>query len=173
MSTGKIQYAESDGSFILKLIGDVRLTLCSALDKTLESILQQPGIRSVIIDLTDTQGIDSTSLGLLARLSIQSRKQLGFVPTVLSTNDDINRILLTMGFDQVFAIVKEASDGNGVELLKDLPCEEAAEDEVMDKVLGAHKTLMEMNDHNRQEFKDLVKRLETDRQSEGLRGCDD
>ncbi|MCG8533060.1 MAG: hypothetical protein MI749_20725, partial [Desulfovibrionales bacterium] len=63
MSAGKIQYAESDGSFVLKFIGDVRLTLSSTLDSTLESILSHPGIRSVIIDLSETEGIDSTSLG--------------------------------------------------------------------------------------------------------------
>ncbi|MCL6272104.1 STAS domain-containing protein [Sansalvadorimonas sp. 2012CJ34-2] len=165
MSAGKIQYAESDGSFILKFIGDVRLTLCSALDKTLESILQHPGIRSVIIDLTETQGIDSTSLGLLAKLSIQSKKHFGFVPTILSTSDDINRILMTMGFDQVFVIVRESKAGEGVELLKDLPCEECGEDEVMDKVLSAHKTLMELNEHNRQAFHDLVRKLENDDES--------
>ena len=161
MSSGKIQYAESDGTFILKFVGDVRLTLCSTLDKTLESILQEPGIRSVIIDLTDTQGIDSTSLGLLARLSIQSRKRFGFVPTILSTNDDINRILMTMGFDQVFVIVKEA--GEGPEVLHDLPCDECVDNDVMDKVLSAHKTLIDMNEHNRQEFQDLVNRLEKDK----------
>ena len=161
MSTGKIQYAESDGSFILKFVGDVRLTLCSTLDKTLDFILTQPGMKSVIIDLTETDGIDSTSLGLLARLSIQSQKRFHFVPTIVSTNDDINRILLTMGFDKVFVIVKEAEDG-GVKVLKDIPREEGAEQEVMEKVLAAHKTLMELNEHNREEFQDLVHRLEHD-----------
>ncbi len=160
MSAGKIQYAESDGSFVLKFIGDVRLTLSSTLDKTLESILAHPGIRSVIIDLSATEGIDSTSLGLLAKLSIQSKARFGFVPTILSTNEDINRVLLTMGFDQVFVIVKETC--KGVELLKDLPCEECDEQEVMKKVLSAHKILMELNEHNRQAFHDLVKKLESD-----------
>ena len=32
MTTGKIQFAESQGTFVLKFIGDVRLTLCAALD---------------------------------------------------------------------------------------------------------------------------------------------
>ncbi len=163
MSSGKIQYAESDGSFILKFVGDVRLTLCSTLDKTLESILQRPGIQSVIIDLTETLGIDSTSLGLLARLSIQSKKRFGFVPTILSTNDDINRVLITMGFDQVFVIVKEAE--SGPEMLYDLPCEECDDQDVMEKVLSAHKTLMDMNEHNKQEFQDLVAQLEQGREA--------
>ncbi len=36
MSTGKIQFAEQNGSFVLKFVGEVRLTLCSALDSTIE-----------------------------------------------------------------------------------------------------------------------------------------
>ena len=31
MSTGKIQFAEQSGTFVLKFVGEVRLTLCSAL----------------------------------------------------------------------------------------------------------------------------------------------
>ena len=40
MSTGKIQFAEQEGSFVLKFVGEVRLTLCSALDATIESDLR-------------------------------------------------------------------------------------------------------------------------------------
>ena len=38
MSTGKIQFAEQDGTFVLKFVGEIRLTLCSALDATIEKI---------------------------------------------------------------------------------------------------------------------------------------
>ena len=158
MSSGKIQFAETNQAFVLKFIGDVRLTLCSTLDKALEQILIQTGFQSIIIDLTETEGIDSTSLGLLAKLSIQSKKRFGFIPTIISANDDINRILLSMGFDKVFVIVKEA--GGEVEVLKDLPCEECTEQTVRDKVLSAHKVLMDLNENNREEFHDLVRSLE-------------
>ena len=42
MSTGKIQFAEQDGTFVLKFVGEVRLTLCSALDATIEVVRVQP-----------------------------------------------------------------------------------------------------------------------------------
>ena len=38
ISPGRIQFAEQDGTFVLKFIGEVRLTLCSALDSTIEKI---------------------------------------------------------------------------------------------------------------------------------------
>ena len=161
MTTGKIQYAQKCGTFILKLIGDVRLTLCTTLDKRLEMILQQPTLQSVIIDLSETEAIDSTSLGLLARLSIQAKKQLGIVPTILSPDDDINRTLFGMGLDQIFTIVSESKTPNRQLIFYDLPSDEDYSDqEMMEKVITAHKMLMAMNEDNRQEFGELVHRLE-------------
>ena len=74
MTTGKIQFAEEQGTFVLKFIGDVRLTLCAALDSYIEKIFSVLSFESIVIDLTETECIDSTSLGLLAKLSILSRR---------------------------------------------------------------------------------------------------
>ena len=79
MSTGKIQFAEQNGSFVLKFVGEVRLTLCSALDSTIEKIFAALNFSAIIIDLTETQSIDSTTLGLLAKLSILSRQKIGLL----------------------------------------------------------------------------------------------
>ena len=40
MSDGKIQFAEYNETFVLKCVGDVRLTFCSALNETIEKILK-------------------------------------------------------------------------------------------------------------------------------------
>ena len=68
MSTGRIQFAEMDGTFVLKFIGEIRLTLCSALDATIEKIFSSLNFSSIVIDLTESRSIDSTTLGLLAKL---------------------------------------------------------------------------------------------------------
>ncbi len=39
MSNGKIQFAEYNEAFVLKCVGDVRLTFCSALNETIEKKL--------------------------------------------------------------------------------------------------------------------------------------
>ena len=39
-----------------------------------------------MIDLTETRSIDSTTLGLLAKLSILSRQKVGLLPTVEETS---------------------------------------------------------------------------------------
>ena len=142
MTTGKIQFAESEGTFVLKFIGDVRLTLCAALDAYIEKIFSVLTFNAIIIDLTETDGIDSTSLGLLAKLSILSRQKVGFLPTLVSTQDDMNRLLQSMGFDQVFNIVSQLTP-TATEL-EDLPGQELSEELVKDKVLEAHRILMNL-----------------------------
>ncbi|AQZ96803.1 anti-sigma factor antagonist RssC [Halopseudomonas phragmitis] len=162
MTTGKIQFAECEGAFVLKFIGDVRLTLCAALDAYIEKIFCALNFQSIVIDLTETEGIDSTSLGLLAKLSILSKEKVGFLPTLVSNHDDMNRLLQSMGFDQVFNIVSEATPSETE--LQDLPGQTLSEEMVKAKVLEAHRILMSLNAHNRDAFRDLVSALESDQQ---------
>ena len=158
MSTGKIQFAEQSGRFILKFVGEVRLTLCSALDATIEKIFTSLNFSAIVIDLTETRSIDSTTLGLLAKLSILSRQKIGLLPSVVTTHDDITRLLQSMGFDQVFNIVESPLPCS--ECLADLPSQDQSEDVVKAKVLEAHQILMSLNESNREAFHDLVSALE-------------
>lgn len=160
MTTGRIQFAESEGTFVLKFIGDVRLTLCAALDAYIEKIFSALSFESIVIDLTETDNIDSTSLGLLAKLSILSKERVGLLPTLVSTHEDMNRLLQSMGFDQIFNIVAESTPTDAE--LQELPGQLLSEDQVKDRVLEAHRILMNLNEHNRTAFTDLVSSLESD-----------
>ncbi|MBB3102352.1 anti-sigma factor antagonist RssC [Azomonas macrocytogenes] len=158
MSTGKIQFAEWNGTFVLKFIGEIRLTLCSALDATIEKIFSALNFSSIVIDLTETRSIDSTTLGLLAKLSILSRQKVGLLPTLVTTHPDVTRLLNSMGFDQVFNIVDQPLPRP--EALSDLPTQDQSEEVVKAKVIEAHQILMSLNESNREAFRDLVSALE-------------
>ncbi|MFT0213179.1 anti-sigma factor antagonist RssC [Pseudomonas sp. F1_0610] len=158
MSSGKIQFAEQGFAFVLKFTGDVRLNLCTSLNETIQQIINTHNFKSIIIDLTETDSIDSTTLGLLAKLSILSKVKFGYLPTLVSLNPDINRLLDSMGFYQVFNIVH--TNGPCVNCLDDLPEQNQSEEDVKKRVLEAHKILMSLNDSNQEAFKDLVSALE-------------
>ncbi|MEH6469928.1 MAG: STAS domain-containing protein [Halopseudomonas sp.] len=160
MSSGKILFAEQAGTYVLKLVGDVRLTLCSTLDQFLAATLENEGFQTVIIDLTETEGIDSTSLGLLAKISVKMKRRHQQLPTIVSTNDDITRVLLSMGFDKVFVLIEDSVDSDSA--LQELDVMQESEEQVRVRVLDAHRTLMDLNDNNRDAFKDLVRSLECD-----------
>jgi len=162
MNPGKIQFAESGGTYVLKLIGEVRLTLCSNLENFLQIILEEPEFRSVIVDLSEAQTIDSTSLGLLAKLSIMARRQVNRRPVLISPRPDITRILMSMGFERIFVIVEDA--GNLGSEFHEIQCEQAGEEATHTQVLDAHRVLMSLNENNARAFSDLVKQLERCRQ---------
>jgi len=159
MSSGKILVAKNNGVYVLKFQGDVRLTLCAALDIFLEKMIAEPELQAVFIDLTETQGIDSTSLGFLAKISILTQKTYGWKPSIISISEDITRLLLSMSFDQVFNIIEDRIDGT--DNLDELPCMEASEQDTREQVLEAHKILMGLSDDNKAKFQELVSMLES------------
>ena len=159
MQEGTIYSALVEGSFVLKFVGDVRLTLCASLDCHLESSLAQDGVDSILIDLTQAEGIDSTSLGLIAKLSLKAADRGMAKPTLVSTNPDITRILYTMGFDHIFLLLEQLP-ACGKDL-KELPLVQESVEETRERIINAHRILMGLNETNREAFKDLVNTLET------------
>jgi len=158
MQRGKILVAEHQGAFVIKLIGDVRVTLCVAFDDYLENMLSDGDFQSVIIDLVEAEGIDSTTLGLLAKVSIRAKERYGYRPVIISTNENITRLITSMGFDMVFDIRTEAiTDDDSLHALADTAC---SEEGVRERVLAAHRVLMGLNDDNRARFQELVTTLE-------------
>jgi len=158
MNPGKILAAKESGVYVLKFFGDVRLTLCAALDTCLDDIIAYPDLKAVFIDLTDAQCIDSTTLGFMAKISIMTKRHFDWRPTIISTNEDITKVLLSMCFDEVFTIVDLPLEK--LTTLRQLPGREMSESEVKEKVLEAHKILMQLNEQNREKFKELVTILE-------------
>ncbi|PAV24921.1 anti-anti-sigma factor [Tamilnaduibacter salinus] len=154
----KILQAEQQGVYVLKFIGEIRLNLCSTLDNLVETITNNPEFKTVMIDLTETDVIDSTTLGLLAKIAMAAEKRSHFLPTLISTNPDITRIITSMGFDRIFIIVREPA--SRIEELEEIPVLRASEQQVRDKVLDAHRVLMGLNNRNREEFRNLVRALE-------------
>lgn len=160
MSTGRVLMANKAGAYVIKLTGDVRMTLCTTLDNCLNKMVEDPAFTSVIVDLTEAEGIDSTSLGMLAKVSRMATPAMGHVPTLISSRPDITRIIETMGFrDRVFVIVSQSDVDQDVPLSEEgpLPVDEMS---ARDRVLEAHKILMSLNEQNRQTFHELVECIE-------------
>ncbi len=160
MEPGRILVGDHEGIYVLKFTGDVRVNLSATIDTFLRQLLSRDDFRAVIVDLSEAEGIDSTSLGLLARLSLETQRRFGYVPTLVSTRPDISRVLETTGFEDVFHIVREPLVHAAQ--LGELPCEEDDEEAMRERVLEAHRTLMAMNDQNRENFQDLVMALEAE-----------
>lgn len=162
MDTCKMQYAVHNGTYVLKLRGDVRVPVCTTLETFVEQhVLLDDSLRTVLIDLTETSAIDSTALGLLAKIAVvMQAKKLGR-PVIFCIDPDIKRILSSMGFDQVFRILRSTAVQR--DPLDELPLDVVSEDEVTQRVIDAHRTLMSLNDNNEESFRNLVDALESER----------
>lgn len=158
MLSGRILYAVHNGTYVIKFVGDVRVPLCASLEGFLERMFADDSLHSVLIDLTETVAIDSTALGLIAKIAVSLKSRLARQPVILSTNPDVNRILASMGFDRVFLILEKAPAVD--ETLDELPFTEPSQQELTRNVIEAHRVLMSLNEKNRATFHDLVDMLE-------------
>jgi len=163
MSSGEIKVAEHDGVYVIKMEGDVRLTLCLSFDEFIEHMFDAPNFCSVVFDLSDAQAIDSTTLGLMAKISIKGRALDYKDPTVVSSNPSITRLLASMGFEDIFKIVDRPEAIVAPVQAVAVPLDEKVHDEtlVQERVLEAHRLLMAMNDANHDTFHELVSTLES------------
>ena len=60
MTQGRILLGEHKGVYLLKFVGDVRVNLCVTMDTCLREVLDQENFCSALVDLSETDGIDST-----------------------------------------------------------------------------------------------------------------
>jgi anti-anti-sigma regulatory factor len=161
MNNGKILVADVNRIPILKFVGDVRVLMGATLENYFSTLYNRAILDRMIVDLTETDGIDSTALGLLAKMAIQLRNRFNVSPTIVSTNPDITRILKSMSFDLIADIVEELP--TSTDNFDELSHVSESEDSVRQKVIEAHQTLMAMSEENRIEFQDLVSALKANR----------
>ena len=160
MSVGKILVSDEQGNYLLKLIGDVRVTLCGSLNHHMETIFGSQDVNNVIVDMLEAEGLDSTTLGLMAKLGLHCRKEYGINVQVFCQNPSILRTLDCMGLDEIFDIIQEVPTFNA-ELHSIEPVSPEV-DEIRRQVVEAHRLLMELNPDNSKEFTDLIRALESD-----------
>ena len=161
MSQGQILISDTDDNYLLKLVGDVRLTLCGSLSRYMETIFGSNNVKCVVLDMLDTRCVDSTTLGLIAKLGLHCREHYQINVQLFCQNPSIIRTLECMGFDEIIDIFQQLpSIKADLRNLEDVPTEVA---EVRKQVLEAHKLLLQLNPNNSDEFVDLSRALEADK----------
>ena len=160
MSNGKILIADASGHYLIRLIGEVRVTLCISLDSYMQKLFKGETPESVTVDIRQAITVDSTTLGLLTRMAQRIHKTSHLI--MICQDADMRRLLCSMGINFLYTIAVDASQCQQ-ELethCKELSIKEVREDQVKPHVIDAHKTLMALNENNKEAFKDLVDALE-------------
>ncbi len=159
MADGMVYYAERDGVCVIRFEGAISYTLGPALDHFLDDLFARGERSTILVDLTATESIDSTGLGLLARIANFVRRRDGTKPVLFSVRPDINAVLSSICLDDVFVLCDRIPD---VAADQALPAGDPTETELAQTVLDAHRLLCEMNDANRATFQSVVDAFERD-----------
>ena len=161
MSQGQILISDKADHYLIKLVGDVRLTLSGSLDRYMDVLFGNNNVQSVVVDMLNAKAVDSTTLGLIAKLGLHCREQYQMNVKLFCQNPSIIRTLECMSFDEIIDIFQQSPD----QFDADLRCLDAVTsevDEVRQQVLEAHKLLIKLNPKNGAEFTDLINALEAD-----------
>ncbi|MFV8781567.1 STAS domain-containing protein [Microbulbifer sp. SA54] len=167
MQSGQIMVGDHQGIYVVKLVGDVRLNLCTTFDSYINKMFAHGDFRSVVFDLNEAEGVDSTTLGLLAKIAFRCEERGKMKPLVLCENPGLIRLLDSMGFEELMDIngAAAAEDAYPVETVA-LQCNTPDERAAREMVLEAHRVLMSMNEQNAETFRDLVHALESEQKAE-------
>jgi anti-anti-sigma factor len=162
MPDGRVTYTRCNHSHVLHYFGRVDYTLAPAIERVAGRFLDDEAEPEILFDLSCATLLDSTNLGLIARLAERNRRAGQRRPVIVSRNDDITAVLASMGFDQIFDIVFDHP-------ALTVPSQEQAitggppsKGELLDTMLAAHRTLVGLNDKDRAEFEGVVAWLESE-----------
>jgi len=147
---------------VLRIEGSVRYTIAPVVERFLDRVFAHSAIAAVLIDLSGATYLDSTMLGVVARIVARLRAVHGSRPTIVCPQRDLRTLLYSMGFDEVFEIVAQAPPPvvNAAHPVATDGAPTPPSRELARTVLEAHRTLAAMNPHNEAEFHDVVAMME-------------
>lgn len=162
-AAGQVLAGTHDGTCVLKMVGTMRAiepeaaAQTEAMNAFLDRAFAEGTYRRFLIDLSETESIDSTNLGVIARIAQHTRSHALPKASIVTTRPEITRLLSTMGFDYVFIIIDHPV--RVPRAFEELTTVSPTDLEVARLVLRAHENLSALNEHNRTAFKSVVELL--------------
>jgi anti-anti-sigma factor len=163
MSDGRVFHAAAGERHVLRYHGRADYMMAPAIERFAERLFDGNGPTGLVFDLRQASMLDSTNLGLLARLASRAG-EAGGRATIVSTNDDITDVLRSMGLAAMFEIASDDAllheVGEGEEIL----LEPTGQRDLMRTMLEAHRVLASI-DENDSGFRAVVEGLESELES--------
>ncbi len=155
---GTILSARVDSVEYIRFVGIIRYSHCAGLEAHIDRMFSNPSFSEVAIDLEQAQMLDSTALGLLARISIEFTKISSKKPVIFLQKGELAHILKRVCFDQVFSIIAKNNNPENLQFVELTPIQKN-EEEVLACVVAAHRCLAEISEDNKRYFTDITKAL--------------
>jgi anti-anti-sigma factor len=157
MSSDGVFYSYIGKCCIIRLVGAIKYTTVAAdFEKFIDTFIDKPDIIDVIIDMRECNYIDSTDLGILARISITQNQKNANKPVIVHTPDSgISTILKDVGFGRVFTLTDTITLQDTK--FSDIESgEKQTELELAKMMVTAHEELIDMDESNLEKFSSVV-----------------
>ncbi|MFA7256007.1 MAG: STAS domain-containing protein [Kiritimatiellales bacterium] len=157
-----LQAAIADKKVFVRVTGRGSFKVSATLKQFLSEITAKQPVSTVVLDLAECIGMDSTFMGVLAGLAGRLKLK-GQTLELINLSDKNAQLLATLGVDQVIA---HYSHAHGHEMpdqaAAPLATASATKKELAETALQAHETLVELNEENRPRFKRVIEYLKAD-----------
>jgi anti-anti-sigma factor len=161
-NTDDLQAAIDGEKIFIRVTGRGSFKVSATLKQFIAGIIAKQPVSSVVLDLSDCIGMDSTFMGVLAGLSGRL-KSTGQTLELVNLSEKNEQLLATLGVDKVIA---HFSHSHGHALpegpVQSLPTQEASKKDLAETALKAHEELVELNEENRPRFKRVIEYLKID-----------
>lgn len=148
-----------DDKKVLTIQGKATMNTSKTISDMIDLLLSDNN--RVCLDMTDCKYIDSTFLGLIADSTMKSKTINGEFITILNPNDIVALSLRQTGIENFVNIEKIDNLSEKLDLRKNLENKEfSSKLEHGEYVLKMHKILSELNDQNKETFKNVISQME-------------
>lgn len=163
MAHDGVYYSFSGTSCIIRLIGDMKYTtVASDFEVFIDALLEKEDIKDVIVDMRECTYIDSTDLGILARVAItQVQRQ---APKPIIVHEEASRIVKTIeeiGLGRIFNLMTsiDLAESDFTEIDS---AEEKSELALAKMMVSAHQQLVDVDEANREKFSSVIDFMENE-----------
>ena len=144
---GAILTTRAENIEYIKFVGTVRYSHCAGLESHINQLFDENNFDEVVIDLEEAEILDSTALGLLARVAIEQKKSSSLKPVIFLKQGELSNVLKRVCFDQVFTIILNDNIKFSGEF-KELPIQSQSEKQILQRVIDAHRDLAKLDKQN-------------------------
>ncbi len=161
----KVGFGHVDHTAVLTFQGQIRHVAAGALRSFVDEVVAADEADTVVIDLSGVEFLDSTGMGLLARIGRHSLEDHGRRAVIVCPDNDVAITLRSACFDKLFVMTEYFPFEHPAQLF-DVPLSpplgEGAETAQGRVILEAHQDLSSLGEQNREAFKDVIAALEAD-----------
>lgn len=156
---GRVLYAHSHGTWVLRFIGAIRYTMAHPVDSFLDELFRRENPGRICVDLNDTTSIDSTGIGLLAKIAVGLEQAGKGAPLLFSSNPDIIETLRNVCLDEVCTLLPGAPEAVAANAIPDTCPDER---QLARTIVSVHCLLCDLSSENRAKFKGVIDAFEND-----------